>query len=544
MPVVNVNYNDLISLIGKDIEKDELIEKIPMIGVSLERFENGEISVEVFPNRPDLLGVEGIARAMKSFLEIESGLKKYDVSPPKIFMNVDKSVEKVRPYIGGAVVRNVEMNEETIISLMEMQEKLHFSVGKNRKKMAIGVHDFDKVNPPFLYKAVKPYEIKFVPLGWEEEMTMEEILEKHEKGIEYAYLLKNKDVYPIIQDKNENVLSFPPIINGQLTALSYETRNIFIDVTGTDMNAVLSALNIISTALAERGGKLEQVRIIGKEEIITPDLTPQKNELQIDYVKKILEIKNKSNIIVALKKMGHDVEEDGNKINVYSPAWRADILHPIDLVEDVAIGYGYERFKESMPKSVTFGKSFSFSKIQNTMIGLGFNEVVTLSLSNPEKEFLKMGIKGNAVQIENPISTEHSILKQSLLPSLLEILSKNRHNELPQQIYETGDVVLFEEGKAKQKTMLSGVKISSKANFTECKSIVEAILKNFGFKLEVEEKEHNSFINGRCASIIIDGEEAGYFGEIHPSVICNFELEYPVIAFEIDVSKLLPSLYK
>ncbi|HEC88913.1 MAG TPA: phenylalanine--tRNA ligase subunit beta [Thermoplasmata archaeon] len=544
MPVVNINYNDLISLIGKDIEKDELIKKIPMIGVSLERVDEREMSVEVFPNRPDLLGVEGIARAMKSFLGIEEGLKKYNILPPKISMNVDKSVEKVRPYIGGAVVRNVEMNEETIISLMEMQEKLHFSVGKNRKKMAIGVHDFDKINPPFLYKAVKPHEIKFVPLGWEEEMTMEEILEKHEKGIEYAHLLKNNDVYPIILDKNENVLSFPPIINGQLTALSYETRNIFIDVTGTDMNAVLSALNIISTALAERGGKLEQVRIIGKEEIITPDLTPQKNELQVDYVKKILEIKSISDIIESLKKMGHDVERDGDKINIYSPAWRSDILHPIDLIEDVAIGYGYEKFEEIMPKSVTFGKSFSFSKIQNTMIGLGFNEVVTLSLSNPEKEFLRMKIEGDAVQIENPISVEHSIIKQSLLPSLLEILSKNRHNDLPQQIYETGDIVLFERGKAKQKTMLSGVKISSKANFTECKSIVETILKNFGFKLEVEEREHNSFINGRCASIIINGEEAGYFGEIHPSVICNFELEYPVIAFEIDVSKLFPSLYK
>lgn len=544
MPVVNLKYEDLISLIGKDIEKDELVKKIPMIGVSIERVENEEVSVEVFPNRPDLLGVEGIARAIKSFMGIEKGLKKYEVSPPKISLKIDESVEKVRPYIGGAIVRNVKMDEETIVSLMEMQEKLHFSVGKNRKKMAIGVHDFDKVTPPFFYKAVKPDEIKFIPLGWEEEMSMREILERHEKGIEYAHLLKNHEVYPIILDKNENVLSFPPVINGQLTALNYETRNIFIDVTGTDMNAVISALNIISTALAERGGELEQVIIEGKEKFITPDLTPQKNELKIDYVKKILKIKNLSDIIESLEKMGHDVEERDGNLFVYSPAWRSDILHPIDLIEDVAIGYGYEKFEEIIPESVTFGKSFSFSKIHNTMIGMGFNEVVTLSLSNPEKEFSKMGVEGKAVEIENPISVEHSIIKQSLIPSLLDILSKNRHNELPQQIYEAGDVVLLENGKAKQKTMLSGVKISSKANFTECKSIVEAVIKNFGFSMDVEEKKHKSFIDGRCASIIVNGEEVGYFGEIHPSVICNFELEYPVIAFEIDISKLFPFLYE
>lgn len=544
MPVVNINYSDLVSLIGKDIERNELIKKIPMIGVSLERFDEKEISVEVFPNRPDLLGVEGIARAMKSFIGIEKGLKKYDISPPKISLKIDKSVEKVRPYIGGAIVRNVKMDEETIVSLMEMQEKLHFSIGKNRKKMAIGVHDFDRVTPPFVYKAVEPDKIKFVPLGWEEEMSMREILERHEKGIEYAHLLKDHEVYPVILDKNENVLSFPPIINGQLTALNYETRNIFIDVTGTDMNAVLSSLNIISTALAERGGMLEQVIIEGRKKLITPDLTPQKNELKIDYVKKILKIENVSGIIESLEKMGHDVEKGGDKLFVYSPPWRSDILHPIDLIEDVAIGYGYEKFEEVIPEAVTFGKSFSFSKIHNTMIGLGFNEVVTLSLSNPEKEFSKMRIEGKAVEIENPISVEHSILKQSLIPSLLEILSKNRHNELPQQIYEVGDVVLIDEGEARQKTMLSGVKISSKANFTECKSIVEAIIKNFGFEMDVEERKHKSFIDGRCASIIVNGEEIGYFGEIHPSVICNFELEYPVIAFEIHLSKLFPSMYE
>ncbi len=540
MPVVSFEYYDIISLLGKEIEMEELIKKIPMIGVSVERIEGNEISIEVFPNRPDLLSVEGMARALRAFFGIEKGLKEYDVAPPKIQIHVEESVAEVRPFIAGAVIRNVEMSYELVASLMEVQEKLHFSVGKNRRKMAIGVHDFDKVSPPFVYKGVKPDEIRFVPLGKEEEMNLNEILRKHEKGVEYAHLLEGHKLYPIILDKNKNVLSFPPIINGQLTAVTENTRNIFIDVTGTEFKAVMDALNIISTSIAERGGKLEQVEVIGQEKMITPDLTPKEMDVEIEYVKKILGIEERETITEALLRMGHDAFANENKIKVKYAAWRTDILHPIDLIEDIAIGYGYEKFETELPKAMTFGSSFDFSKIHHTMIGLGFNEVVTLSISSPEKEFSKMEMKGEAAEIANPIVKEHSILRVSLLPSLLEILSKNRHNELPQQIYEVGDVVKLEGDKAKQKTMLAGVKIDARAGFTECKSIVEAILRNLGYKLNVEEKNHPSFIEGRCASVLLNGREIGYFGEIKPSVISNFSLEYPVIAFEIDLSLLPP----
>ena len=221
--------------------------------------------------------------------------------------------------------------EVTIKSLMDCQEKLHFSIGKDRKKMAIGVHDFDKVEPPFYYKAVEPKEIKFVPLGKEEEMNLIEILNKHEKGIAYRHLLEKYTEYPIILDKNGNVLSFPPIINGELTAVNQYTKNIFIEVTGIDKNAVLSALVIISSFLAERGGQIEQVEIIGKEKLITPDFSPKITEVETDYIKKLLKINNTEEIVKSLKRMGHNVELFNDKLKVYSPAWRIDILHPIDI---------------------------------------------------------------------------------------------------------------------------------------------------------------------------------------------------------------------
>jgi len=540
MPVITFKYEDLTGLIGKKVDKNALLQKIPMIGAEIDRVEDNSISVEFFPDRPDLLSVEGLARAMRSFLGIEKGMKKYDVAPPSISLEIDDSVNEVRPFVSAAVVRDVRMSEDFIVSMMELQEKLHFSIGKDRKKMAIGLHNFDAVTPPFTYRAVKPDEISFVPLGETVEMNLDEILQKHDKGIKYAHLVEKFDKYPVIIDSNKHVLSFPPIINGELTAVDLFTENLFVDVTGTDVNAVNSALNIITTAIAERGGKLEMVKVIGNEARNTPDLSPSHVKVDLDYASKILGFDIKKHAADALEKMGFDARVKGKVIEVDIPAWRVDILHPIDIVEDMAIGYGYDKISPELPKSMTFGSSLSSNKIHETMIGLGFNEVLTISLSNEEEQFEKMNLKPReVVSIENPISSKHSCIRVSLLPSLMEILSKNRHNELPQMIYEVGEIVEITDGIPLNKTMVSGVKIDAKTGFTECKSIVEALLRNMGIKADIEEKKSGAFIDGRCASLLKDEKPIGYFGEVHPSVISNFELEYPVIAFEIYADELL-----
>lgn len=540
MPVITFKYEDLVGLIGKKVDKEVLLQKIPMIGAEIDNVDGDNISVEFFPDRPDLLSVEGLARAMRSFLGIEKGMKKYDAAPSSISIKVDSSVKEIRPFVSAAVVRDVKMSEDFIISLMELQEKLHFSIGKDRKKMAIGIHNLDAVTPPFTYKGVKPSEISFIPLGEAVEMDLNEILRKHEKGIKYAHILEKSERYPIIVDKNGNVLSFPPIINGELTAVDLFTENIFIDVTGIERKAVDSALNIVATAIAERGGKLEMVKVVDSETRNTPDLSPSQMEVNIDYASRILGFSVRKHVIESIERMGFDASIEKNVLNVDIPPWRTDILHPIDVVEDIAIGYGYDKISPELPKSMTFGSSLSYEKIHETMIGLGFNEVFTISLSNEEEQFKKMNIEPReVVSIENPISGRHSCIRVSLLPSLLEILSKNRHNDLPQMIYEVGEVVEIANGRPQNKTMVSGVKIDAKTGFTECKSIVEAILRNTGIKADVREKKSGAFIDGRCASISKGGRQIGYFGEIHPSVISNFELDYPVIAFEIYASELL-----
>lgn len=535
MPVVAIDYRDLIKLIGKEISKEELIQKIPMIGADIERVEGNEMFIEFFPDRPDLLSVEGIARAIRSFLDIEIGMKKYKVGKSFVTIKVDPTTKKVRPFIAGAFIEGMEMDERTLFSLMDLQEKLHSSLGRDRKKMAIGLHDAGQIKAPLTYSATEPEKIGFTPLGMDEEMDLNEILERHEKGIKYAHLLDQFDRYPIITDARKNVLSFPPIINGELTAVGEETRNIFIEATGTDRKAVEGGLIIAATAIAERGGEIKSIKILDKKERFTPDLSPMKRTVKVGYANEILgSDMGKEEMLHAIKKMGHDAMINGEKLEVLVPRWRTDVLHPIDLVEDIAIGYGFENFEPLLSMEMTFGFSDYNQKIKDILIGLGFNEVMTLALSNEEEQFKKMGMKKQKmIQIENPITEKQSCMRRSLLPSLLGILKMNKHRDLPQKIFEVGEVVVG----TKNRKRCCGVEIGAKVGFTKCKSIVEAIMKNLGIEAEIEEKEHPSFIEGRCASILAT-KEIGYFGEIHPRVIENFELEHPVIAFEFDMEKM------
>jgi phenylalanyl-tRNA synthetase beta chain len=488
--------------------------------------------------------VEGIARASRVFFGFDTGLKKYRIKKSDIILNVDSSVKEIRPFVTAALVKNVTMTDELIASLMDMQEKLHFGLGRNRKKIAIGVHNFEPVQPPFTYKAVDPDSVEFVPLNKIESMTLNEILTRHEKGVDYAHLLDGFDKYPLIVDSNKNVLSFPPIINGSLTEVTPFTTELFIDVTGTDKKAINYALNIVTTALAERGGQIFSTIVkYGEDSQVTPDLNPIKRSLSINYVNKILGTNmNEEEIMDCLRKMGHNAKKiEADKINVEIPAWRADILHDIDLVEDVAVGYGFEHFETDFPKTLTFSKTLPrhdlYDGLRNIMIGLGFNEVTTFTISNEQDEFKKMGLEPSGrVEIENPIGEEYSCLRVSLLPSILKILAENRHHPLPQKIFELGVVA---DEHFKNMHHLAAVKIDARANFTGCKSIVDGVMRDIGAKYSINDKDHPAFVKGRCASVICDNKEIGFFGELHPKTITGFDLEHPIIAFEIRTDGLV-----
>ncbi len=530
MPVITLNYADLEALSG--LNKDTVIRRIPMMGCDIERIENDHVDIEFFPNRPDLYSTEGVSRALRGFLSIETGLREFKVIPSGIEITKGRGIEKIRPYLACAVIRGIKFNSQSIESLMALQESLHWAVGRNRKKVSIGVHDLERITPPFRYIAQDP-DFKFTPLDFAQPMTMREILEKHPKGIKFAYILEKFDKYPLILDAEDNVLSFPPIINGELTRVTEGTTDLFIEVTGLDP-AVSVALNIVAASLAERGGIIESVTIDGKT--VTPRLEPGVMDLKKSEVDELLGIKlTNDEIISCLEKMRYGARTSGNVIKVSIPAYRSDILHKWDLIEDIAIGFGFDKIKPELPSTSTTGRAHKISKLRDSlreiMVGLGYFEVMPFTLTNERVQFEKMRREraDGITRILYPISEDHTIVRPTILPNLLEILSINRHRELPQRIFEVGEVVL----NCKTEQRLGAVAIHPQANFTEIQAVLDAVMREWHMKYEVRESNDPAFIEGRRADIITQGEKIGVLGEIHPWVISNFGLEHPVIGFEM-----------
>ena len=548
MPVITFKYQDLKDL-GIDLEKDELINTIPMMASDIEDYDDEEIKVEFFPNRPDNLSIEGVARSFKGFLGLETGLPKYDIEESGEKVYVSKEVEEIRPHIRFAKIDNVDFSGDKIKYIMDFQENLHWVIGRDRKKVAIGVHNADVVEGPFNYIATEKTENAFVPLEMGEELTPEEILEKNQKGEKYAHLIDKFDKYPLILDKDNKVLSMPPIINGELTKLSEDTKNIIVDVTGTDEKAVNQALNIICSSFAEVGGKIKSMEIVYEDEtFVSPDLTPKERNVHVDVANELiggtdLDAEDVKRLLEGARFDAEILNE--NELKVIIPAYRIDILHEVDIVENIAIQYRINNVEAKLPNLATIANEHSWFKSEQTirelMVGFGFQEVMSLMLTSEKNHFEKMNQEEiDHVQVARPISISGTMIRTSLLNSLMEFLEDNKHEDLPQKIFEIGDVVYMDDenfNKTRTVKKLAGLICHSSANFTEIKSTTSSIVSNLGYSMELSDSQNTSFIAGRVADFTGEsknGQIKGFFGEIAPEVIRNFELEYPVIAFEIE----------
>jgi phenylalanyl-tRNA synthetase beta chain len=364
-------------------------------------------------------------------------------------------------------------------------------------------------------------------------MTIMEILEKHPKGVKFANILEKFDKYPLILDADESVLSFPPIINGELTRVTEETTDLFIEVTGLD-KSVSVALNIVAASLAERGGRIESVTIDGESP--TPKLEPAIMNLENSEATELLGFNlTDEEIISCLQKMRYGAGMSGNTIEVSVPAYRSDILHNWDLIEDIGIGYGFDKIQPELPSTSTAGKSHPISKLRDSlheiMTGLGYFEVMPVTLTSGKVQFdmMRREKQEGITHILYPISEDHTIVRTTILPNLLEILSINKHRELPQRIFEAGEVVL----DCRTEQHLGAAAIHPQANFTEIQAVVDAVLRERRMEYEVAESNDPAFIEGRRADIIIKDRIAGVFGELHPGVISNFGLEHPIVGFEL-----------
>jgi len=552
MPVITLYRDRFSSSVGRQVTVEEMAKWLPWMGLDIEEVGPDYVKVEFNPNRVDFSSHAGIARGYSGLRGWKTGLPKYEVKEGEVALNVDPSVSEVRPYVLAAVVRNIKLDYDSVRELMEMQEDLHWGVGRDRRKVSIGVHNMDAVQPPFRYVAREPNAVRFVPLDKTEEMSMQEILEKHEKGIAYRHLVDWAPTYPLIIDSKEQVLSFPPIINGELTRVDSWTKNLFIDVTGTDYKAIARSLNVLVTALADMGAYLESVSVnYPDREVVSPDLAHQRMKLKIDYANRLLGLKlSESKVVQSLTKSRLDAKRISKGVlEVLIPAYRIDIMHEIDLVEEVAIGYGYFRMKPTRPATITTGKQHSAfekaNRIRQIMIGLGFTEAMNFILTNEAAHYEKMRLRvgGGMVRLANPVSTEYSIAREDLLPDLMKNLADNRHESYPQRLFEVSDGIRVSgktETRSERRLHVAGVSSHPTANFTEIKSIVEALLANLGVKRwKIKATRHPSFLEGRVAAINVENKKIGFLGEVHPEVLNNFELENPVSAFEIDLEEIL-----
>ncbi|UCE95641.1 MAG: phenylalanine--tRNA ligase subunit beta [Candidatus Bathyarchaeota archaeon] len=551
MPVITLDRERFSEFVGRDLSLAEMTKWLPWLGFDIEETGVDFVKVEFNPNRIDFSSYVGVARAFKGLRGWEIGLPSYNVKANKVLLRIEEAVSEVRPFMLAAIVRGIKFDEEGVSELMEMQEDLHWGLGRDRKKASIGVHNLDVIKPPFTFTAVEPHSVRFIPLDKNNEMSLKEILEKHEKGIAYKHLIDWAPKYPLLIDKDGKVLSMPPIINSELTRVDKNTRNLFLDVTGTDYVAVEKSLNVLSTTFAEMADTIESVKIRYVDQtVFSPNLTPQKMKLRKAYTNRLLGLRlSLPKIIECLRRCRIGARKVSKEsIEAEIPPYRIDILHEVDLVEEVAIGYGYYKLKPTFPSSVTIGKQHVANKTANMarqiMIGLGFTEVMNFTLTNERLHYRNMRrkIKGT-IKLANPVSIGYTVMRQDILPNLMANLADNKHESFPQRLFEVSDVVGLNrklETQCERRLHVAAVSSHVNANFTEIKSAVEAFMTNIGLKrYRVKPAENSSFIEGRVAAINVKNIPIGIVGEIHPEVMNNFGLENPTAAFEINLEAIL-----
>jgi len=552
MPKFEISKKDIEKLIGHSIKDDERNDLLAYAKCEFEEGDGDIIKVDCKDtNRPDLWCVEGVARQIAGGLGKEKGVPQYIVHKSDYLVRVDSNLKGIRPRTACAVVKGIKITDEVLKQIIQMQEKVSGTFGRNRKEAAIGVYDFDKIKWPILYKAYDPDKLSFMALEMPQSLTLRKILQKHPKGREFAHLLDGKKKYPVFIDSAKNVLSMPPIINsnysGKVTA---ETKNLFIEVSGFKDRFVHTALNSMIASLADRGGKIYEVKVkYGlRETLLCPDFRPRKAKLSLDLFNKLSGLGSSSKELVELLRRARlNAKIVGDNIFVEYPSYRIDIMHSVDLVEDALISYGFNKIDAELPRLAVQGSETKLEvfsrRVREWLVGFGAQEIATFTLTNKDKLFTRMNLSNQkCMEIANPVSQNWSVLRNWLTPTVIDFFSNNTNCEYPQTIFEVGEVIL---PNAKAETMSDTVKklvfarSHKNANFTEIKQVLQSLLSGLEVEFEVEETEHNSFISGRVGSIKVNDKEIGIIGELHPQVLKNWRLENPIVLFELDLNELL-----
>jgi phenylalanyl-tRNA synthetase beta chain len=566
MPTITSTRKELETLAQVPCPIEGLETQLELVKGELKSHDpaSDEIRIELNDtNRPDLWSVEGIARQLRIkkngrpedypfFAAREAGAE----------IAVEGSVAAVRPFVGGFIASGLMVTDTLLHRLIETQEKLSENYGQRRRSLAVGIYPAGAITFPVFYRAVAPHSVRFVPLGMESELDLEEILTQHPKGIAYGPIVRGAARYPLLADAKGVVLSFPPVINSRAAG---EVRpgddTLFVEATGTDLRTVLIALNILAVNLSDRGARITPCAT----KYPSADATPLGSAVVVPYrlesrvsveraeFERLLGVSwTTAQIVQTLRAYGCDATAHGSALDVATPPYRLDYLHPVDAIEDCAISAGYGALEPEMPTGFTAGGLTPLTHLENRvrdrLVGYGFEEVMTNLLTNREAEADRVARPATGlVEVANPMSEAYSVLRRSLLPSLLRVEAASAISLYPHRLFEVGECAVVDPTRAEGSRTLSlaaGSVGHATANFSELQTYVDRLFFDLGTDYRVEAAAAPPFIAGRQARILVRDTAIGEIGEIHPETLTSWGVRTPVVAFEIDLGQLVMLLQR
>jgi phenylalanyl-tRNA synthetase beta chain len=557
MPTIFVDKDDFSRLMGEQVEIDKLEEILDLVkGEYKGEDEEGRLRIELNDtNRPDLWSAEGIARQLRCASGKRRDYPFFSGEPGGQIM-VEPAMRSIRPYVAAFIVEGVEVNQSSLLQIIQTQEKLAENFGRRRKDVAIGVYNLRKITFPIHYRCVDPARHSYTPLGEQAPMTLSEILARHPKGVEYGWILSGMEQVPLLIDEAGMTLSMPPIINSrEVGEVTPGDSDLFVEATGENLDSLILALNIMACDMADRGGRISRVRTsypydtpLGRE-VDVPMRLSRSISIPISEFSRLLGLPVRATEVDnVLERYGCDVAIKGETVDVQPPPTRLDYLHSVDVIEDFAIARGYETFVPSMPRDFSVGRSDPVcifeDKARDHMIGLGYEEVVSNLLVSHAQVGARMNNQDKAVvEIGNMMNENHAVLRDAVLPSLLACESRSAAAAYPHRIFEAGEAAIFDAELplgSRTEMHLAALIAHREANLSEIHADLDFLLFQLGEEVRLEEIEHPSFIPGRAAKVFLSsGRYLGLLGEVHPEVLRKWEISVPVAAFEIDLESMV-----
>lgn len=590
MPTITINRASLMSALGKEYTDDEFADLCFDYGLELDEVTSEKAmhtkeqgfteasenlsdevvyKIDIPANRYDLLCLEGLARGLLVFLQkieapIYTRVEAADGQGQKLIIKPETA--QVRPHCVAAVLRNITFDMERYNSFIDLQEKLHQNICRKRILVAIGTHDLDTIEGPFSYEALPPSEIEFKPLNQTKSYTAVELMDLYSTDSHlrhYLHILKDESLYPVIYDNNRVVLSMPPIINGDHSKITLDTKNVFIECTAKDLTKAKAVLNTIVSMFSEyceEPFQIEAVEVVQTDgtSCFYPELDTRTEIIDVETINKKVGISEEAELLATLLTkmcLKSEVSENGNQLLIKVPPTRTDVIHACDVIEDVAIAYGYDNIKETIPQMYTVSSQMPINQLGDLLriniAAAGFSEVLTFALCS--RDDIAGKLRKNiddvpAVHITNPKTPEFQVARTTLLPGLLKTLSNNKTMPLPLKLFEISDVILLDSNKdvgARNERHLCAIFYNKNSGFEVIHGLLDRVMQLLdiaptrdGTGYFIRQCEDDTFFPLRCAEIVVRDKSIGKFGILHPDVIAKFDLSLPCSALELCIEGL------